>query len=168
MVVLGEVSRIWSFLEKNRVYLISRIWSFLEKSRVDLVTRWKKTLVFIFLMEMVEGVLGEGSKRRSDLNFAHTNTNASVHQDNTMYPQLQIVYISKKKYLNQSLNPLYPRYPISQNKKVGKISLKVNSRFKLHLIPLQIIIRRNSVESSISQSEVTPVSIPGSVSFIDT
>ena len=79
MVVLGEVSRIWSFLEKNRVYLISRIWSFLEKSRVDLVTRWKKTLVIIFLMEMVEGVLGEGSKRRSDLNFAHTNTNASVH-----------------------------------------------------------------------------------------
>ena len=33
------VSRIWSFLEKNRVDLISRIWSFLEKSRVDLVDK---------------------------------------------------------------------------------------------------------------------------------
>ena len=50
---------------------------------LDLVDRTARGHHLVFLIEMVKGecrgILGQGSKRRSDLNFAYTNTDASVH-----------------------------------------------------------------------------------------
>ena len=81
MVVLGEVSiQNMVVLGREHIMLDHQNMVVLGEEQIDLVHDGRRHLSgFLMEMEMVEGGLEQGSKRRSDLNFAHINTNASVH-----------------------------------------------------------------------------------------
>ena len=118
---LVDVSRMWAFLEISRCLQNMDVLGGDQQMRLG--GTQQRTFFFDGVeMENVEGGFFRRGLRRGGLilNLAYINTNASVHQDNTMYPQLWIAYIKQDKVSKPEPKILEPKIlePIPQNKKV--------------------------------------------------